>query len=199
MSELASTEGRTAGLAAAQAAAEAEIGAQELAGLTKEKVAALRVLFQQIGATAGQAAGGEVARAVLAKINMETLLAEVRVAAAASGEKYAVKAREFQKLAIKIAEDAGGKAGEKLGEQEGGVSGEEAGEISGGEAGRLAGQVRAQSRILNINVIPSFFPVEDRRRDCRRGGRAGWSRGRDASREEVWIPGWSGGGNEGGY
>ena len=78
---------------------------------------------------------------------MEALLGEVKAAAAASGEKYAVKAREFQKLATKIAEDAGGKAGEKLGEQEGGVSGEEAGEISGGEAGRLAGQVSYQKSV----------------------------------------------------
>ena len=141
VSELASGEGRAAGLAAAQKAAEEEIVKQDLTGMTKDKVSALRVLFQQIGATAGTAAGGGVAKAVLGKINMEALLGEVRAAAGASGEKYAVKAREFQKLATKIAEDAGGKAGEKLGEQEGGVSGEEAGEISGGEAGRTAGQV----------------------------------------------------------
>merc|ERR1719479_129371 len=81
VTELASVEGRTAGLAAAQTAAEEEIGKQDLAGMRKEKVSALRVLFQQIGATAGQAAGGEVAKAVLAKINMESLLVEVRAAA----------------------------------------------------------------------------------------------------------------------
>ena len=144
VSDLVSAEGRAVGLAAAQAAAEAEIGKQDLTGMTKDKVSALRVLFQQIGATAGSAAGAGLAKAVLGKINMEALLGEVRAAAGASGEKYAVKAREFQKLATKIAEDAGGKAGEKLGEQEGGLSGEEAGEISGGEAGRLAGQVRSQ-------------------------------------------------------
>ena len=42
----------------------------------------------------------------------------MRTAAAVAGEKYAVKAREFQKLAIKIAEEAGGRAGEKEGEKE---------------------------------------------------------------------------------
>ena len=139
VSELASAEGRTAGLAAAQTAAEEEIGKQELAGMTKEKVSALRVLFQQIGATAGQAAGVGVAKAVLAKINMESLLVEVRAAAAASGEKYAVKAREFQKLAMKIAEDAGGQAGEETGEAEGGESGEAEGGAAGERVGREEG------------------------------------------------------------
>ena len=86
--------------------------------MTKDKVSALRVLFQEIGATAGKAEAAGVAKSVLGKISMESLLAQVAVAAAASGEKYAVKAREFQKLATKIAEDAGAKAGEKIGEQE---------------------------------------------------------------------------------
>ena len=110
-------------------------------GMTKDKVSALRVLFQEIGAKAGKTEAATAAKSVLGKISMESLLAQVATAAAASGEKYAVKAREFQKLATKIAEDAGGKTGEKIGEQEGGVAGEEAGQESGGEAGRLAGQV----------------------------------------------------------
>ena len=86
--------------------------------MTKDKVSALRVLFQELGAAAGKAEAASVAKAVLGKISMERLLGEVATAAGASGEKYAVKAREFQKLATKIAEDAGAKAGEKIGEQE---------------------------------------------------------------------------------
>merc|ERR1719147_364674 len=65
---------------------------------------------------------------------------EVKTAASEAGEKYAIKAREFQRLATKIAEEAGSKSGEKTGEQEGGEAGEEAGEIAGEKAGRLAGQ-----------------------------------------------------------
>ena len=77
---------------------------------------------------------------LLSKINMEAVLTEVKVAAAAAGEKYAVKAREFLKLATKIAEEAGGKAGEKVGEQDGGEAGEEAGQAAG-EKGRKKGSI----------------------------------------------------------
>ena len=110
--ELASAEGKSAGLAVAQKAAEEEVGKQDLTGLSQDRVSALRVLFQEIGAKAGKAEAAAVAKSVLSKLNMEALPAEVKLSAAAAGEKYAIKAREFQKLATKIAEEAGGKAGQ---------------------------------------------------------------------------------------
>merc|ERR1719245_206316 len=138
--EVASVEGRAVGIAAGEKAALEEIQKQDLKSMTQEKVAALRALFQQVGANSGKEAGAQMSKALLSKINMEAVFAEVKVAAAASGEKYCIKAREFQKLATKIAEEAGGKAGEKHGEQQGGEAGEEAGQEAGEKAGRAAGQ-----------------------------------------------------------
>merc|ERR1711962_3526 len=57
-----------------------------------------------------------------------------------AAEKYAIKAREFQRLATKIAEEAGGKIGEEIGEEEGASVGGEAGGIAGERVGREAGE-----------------------------------------------------------
>ena len=78
-------------------------------------------------------------KSVLEKLDMEALRSEARTASSAAAEKYAVKAREFQKLAMKIAEDAGGQSGEETGEAEGGESGEAAGGAAGEKVGREAG------------------------------------------------------------
>merc|ERR1712200_404159 len=73
-------------------------------------------------------------------INLEIVMAEVKKAASAAAEKYAIKAREFQKLACKIAEEAGGKVGEEIGEELGGDAGEEAGGEAGERVGRESGK-----------------------------------------------------------
>ena len=45
------------------------------------------------------------------KIEVMDVMAEAKTAAIAAAEKYSVKAREFCKMGIKIAEEAGAKAG----------------------------------------------------------------------------------------
>merc|ERR1711936_698159 len=117
-----------------------EITKHNLKGMTKEQVSELRSLFSEVGLKAGREAGLSIAKTIFSKIEMHTIITEVKKEATAAGEKYAVKAREFQKMAIKIAEEAGSKSGEKTGDQEGGEAGEEAGEIAGEKAGRIAGQ-----------------------------------------------------------
>merc|ERR1712106_842951 len=138
--EIASSEGRSVGSLAGEKAGIEEIPKQNLKGMTKEQVSALRVLFAEVGVKAGREAGFSIAKSVFSKIKMETIMIEVKTAASAAGEKYAIKAREFQRLAMKIAEEAGSKSGGKSGEQEGGEAGEEAGETAGEKAGRVAGQ-----------------------------------------------------------
>jgi len=140
VTETASAEGKSIGLVAGEKAGTEEATKQDLKGMTKDQVAALRAHFTSVGAKAGKEACLSISKSVFQKINMETIIVEVKKAATAAGEKYAIKAREFQRLATKIAEEAGCKSGEKTGEQEGGEAGEEAGEIAGEKAGRIAGQ-----------------------------------------------------------
>ena len=73
------------------------------------------------------------------KIEAEVIRTEVRKVARASAEKYAIKAREFHKMAIRIAEEAGAKFGSSVGEEEGENAGEDAGGIVGEKVGREAG------------------------------------------------------------
>jgi hypothetical protein len=120
-----------------------ELNKLQLVEICKEKVTALRGVFAEAGVRAGRESGIALAKSVLAKISLEAILDEVKSASAAAGEKYAVKAREFQRLCAKIAEEAGGNAGEEEGENVGGEAGEaaggDAGENVGREAGRKAG------------------------------------------------------------
>ena len=137
--EVAREEGRLAGLAEVEVVSKEELAKENLQGLSKEKVSQLRQKFTELGKSVGLRAGRSVVKSVLAKLDLELLRSEARSAASAAAEKYAVKAREFQKLAMKIAEDAGGLAGEETGESEGGESGEAAGGSAGERVGREAG------------------------------------------------------------
>ena len=110
-----------------------------MSGLSKDKVSQLRQTFTELGKSVGLRVGRNVVKSVLEKLDLEALRSEARAASSAAAEKYAVKAREFQKLAMKIAEDAGGQAGEETGEAEGGESGEAAGGAAGEKVGREAG------------------------------------------------------------
>merc|ERR1719470_20082 len=120
ITEIATSEGRSVGSLAGEKAGIEEVPKQNLKGMSKDQVAALRMHFAEVGLKAGREAGLSIAKSVFAKIKMETIMSEVKTAASAAGGKYAIKAREFQRLATKIAEEAGSKSGEKTGEQEGG-------------------------------------------------------------------------------
>merc|ERR1719422_2113681 len=148
--EIAAVEAKSVGISAGEKAALEEVSKQDLKAMTKDRVGALRALFQDIGVKAGQEAGAQISAALLSKINMEAVLTEVKVAAAAIGEKYAVKAREFLKLATKIAEEAGGEAGEEAGQAAGEKAGREAGqkigeEIAGEEGGKVGAEAGARA------------------------------------------------------
>ena len=118
----------------------------------------MRQTFTELGKSVGLRVGRNVVKPVLEKLDLELLRTEARTASSAAAEKYAVKAREFQKLAMKIAEDAGGQAGEETGESEGGETGEAeggaAGEKVGREAGAVAGQaIAGRERDLEIRFV----------------------------------------------
>ena len=140
------------------------VNAKQIAGLSKEKVSQLRQKFTELGKSVGLRSGRNVVKSVLEKLDLELLRTEARTASSAAAEKYAVKAREFQKLAMKIAEDAGGQAGEETGEAEGGESGEAeggaAGERVGREAGAAAGRAIAgrgrEREEFDLNIIDNF-------------------------------------------
>jgi len=138
--EIAAEEGRASGAILGESVALKEASKQNMKGMSKEKVAELRNMFSQIGTKAGIEAGISIAKTILSKINMEVVITEAKQAATSSAEKYAVKAREFQKLAMKIAEEAGCTSGEETGEEQGGIAGEEAGGAAGEKVGREAGK-----------------------------------------------------------
>ena len=86
---------------------------------------------------------GYILKLAFSKVEAEAVRIEVRKVAISAAEKYAVKAREFHKMSIRIAEEAGAKTGAMLGEEIGEVAGEEAGGIIGEKVGREAGQKAA--------------------------------------------------------
>ena len=137
--EIAKEEGKLASLAEAEVVSKEELSKENLQGLSKEKVSQLRQKFTELGKSVGLRTGRSVVKSVLSKLDLEHLRSEAIKASTTAAEKYAVKAREFQKLAMKIAEDAGGLAGEETGETEGGESGEAAGGAAGERVGREAG------------------------------------------------------------
>ncbi len=77
----------------------------------------MRQLFGEAGAKAGREAGLKVGKLSFAKIDAQVVMAEVRTAAIAAAEKYSIKAREFHKMAVKIAEEAGKKTGSVVGKE----------------------------------------------------------------------------------
>ena len=83
--------------------------------MSGRKVAALREAFAALGSKAGREAGIKVGKLAFQKIEVQAVMAEVKTAAIAAAEKYSVKAREFCKMGIKIAEEAGAKAGKAAG------------------------------------------------------------------------------------
>merc|ERR1712088_581685 len=107
--------------------------------VTDEKIAEIRKQFEQIGTATGQAHGIKVTKTAFSQIKTETILEATKSAAFEAAEKYATKAREFCKMAVKIAEDAGGKAGAEAGELEGMEKGEEEGGNVGEQVGKEAG------------------------------------------------------------
>lgn len=78
----------------------------------------LREQFSQLGGRAGAAAGRATAAELLAGLELSQVEGEARRAAVVAAEKYALKAREFEKLAGKVGEEAGLGAGEESGELE---------------------------------------------------------------------------------
>ena len=137
--EMAKEEGKNAAVKEAESVSQQKISSENLKALSKEKIAQLKQKYTEIGQSVGIATGKNVAKSVLSKLDMELLQTEARAAASAAAEKYAIKAREFQKLAMKIAEDAGGVAGEETGEEEGAEAGEQEGGAAGERVGREAG------------------------------------------------------------
>ena len=71
------------------------------------QVTAMRQQFTETGLHAGREAGRKVGKLALERLNFAELKEEVRKVAIASAEKYAIKAREFVKMAIRIAEESG--------------------------------------------------------------------------------------------
>ena len=67
----------------------------------------MRQQFTETGLHAGREAGRKVGKLALERLNFAELKEEVRKVAIASAEKYAIKAREFVKMAIRIAEESG--------------------------------------------------------------------------------------------
>ena len=116
-----------------------EAGKFDWKSISKDKVTALRNAFAEAGAKAGREAGQKVGKLAFSKIEVDVIKTEVRKVAMASAEKYAIKAREFHKMAIRIAEEAGAKFGSSVGEEEGADGGEDAGGIVGEKVGRESG------------------------------------------------------------
>ena len=108
------------------------------------QVTAMRQQFAEQGTIAGREAGRKVGKLALDKLNFEELKTEVRKVAIVSAEKYAVKAREFVKMAVRIAEEAGAKSGSTLGKQLGIENGEDVGGDVGEKVGREAGEKAAR-------------------------------------------------------
>ena len=124
----------------------------------------MRQLFSERGVHAGREAGRKVGKLALEKINFQELKVEVRKVAIASAEKYAVKAREFVKMAVRIAEEAGAKSGSELGRQLGLENGEEIGSTVGEKVGREAGEKAARDLagkflLFICNVVYFFFQI----------------------------------------
>ena len=67
----------------------------------------MRQQFTETGLHAGREAGRKVGKLALERLNFAELKEEVRKVAIASAEKYAIKAREFVKMAVRIAEESG--------------------------------------------------------------------------------------------
>merc|ERR1712213_275638 len=108
--------------------------------ITDEKITEIRKQFEQIGTTTGQTYGIKITKTAFSQIKTESILEATKLAAFEAAEKYATKAREFCKMAVKIAEDAGGKAGAEAGELEGMEKGEEEGGNVGERVGKEAGE-----------------------------------------------------------
>ena len=121
------------------------------------QVTAMRQQFAEQGTIAGREAGRKVGKLALDKLNFEELKIEVRKVAIASAEKYAVKAREFVKMAVRISEEAGGKSGAALGKQLGIENGEDVGGDVGEKVGRDAGEKAARELAgkTNVKVVAS--------------------------------------------
>merc|ERR1719436_1863570 len=100
--ELAVAEGRMAGGQAGEAVGKEEAAKYDF----KTQSANCRAVFMEMGAKAGRTNGLTIAKSVLGKLKIEEFMGEVKEAAGVAGAKYAKKALEFQKMAIKIAEEA---------------------------------------------------------------------------------------------
>merc|ERR1719245_1908792 len=137
--ESAKMEGKTKALQETEIYCKQQLEKENLKALTKEKIAKLKEKYSDIGRSVGINSGKAAAKICISKLDIEVLKKEAAQAASIAAEKYAIKAREFQKLAMKIAEDAGGVSGEETGEEEGGEAGEKEGGIAGEKVGREAG------------------------------------------------------------
>ena len=73
-------------------------------------------------------------------LNLLTVLEVAKSASVVAAEKYAIKAREFCKMAAKISVEAGGKSAAECAKNEAGEEGEAEGEKVGEEAGRESGK-----------------------------------------------------------
>ena len=118
-----------------------EAGKFDWKSISKDKITTLRAAFAEAGFNAGQQAGRKVGKLAFSKIEVEAIKVEVRKVAIASAEKYAIKAREFHKMAVRIAEEAGAKFGASIGEEEGTEAGEVAGGIVGEKVGKESGEL----------------------------------------------------------
>ena len=127
-----------------RAAAHEEVSKTDFKAIAGLQVTAMRQLFSERGVKAGREAGRKVGKLALEKLNFQELKVEVRKVAIASAEKYAVKAREFVKMAVRIAEEAGAKSGAEIGRQLGLEHGEEVGSVVGEKVGREAGEKAAR-------------------------------------------------------
>jgi len=137
--ESAKVEGKTKALQETEIYCKQQLEKENLKALTKEKIAKLKEKYSDIGRSVGINSGKAAAKICISKLDIEVLRKEAVQAASIAAEKYAIKAREFQKLAMKIAEDAGGVSGEETGEEEGAISGEQEGGAAGERVGRDSG------------------------------------------------------------
>merc|ERR1719436_1352826 len=117
VAEIAVSAGSQVGSQAGEQAGTAEAAKYDFKDTSKD----CRGLFMEIGAKAAKTACISIVQSVFTHVKMETIVMEARKHSAIAAEKYAIKAREFQKLAIKIAEEAGGAAGEECGEADGAI------------------------------------------------------------------------------
>jgi len=139
LKEMSKEEGKIVAAKEAELSCQQQITKENLKSLSKDKIAQLKQKYTEMGQQIGLEVGKKIAKSTLTKLDMEKLKSEAIKASAIAAEKYAIKAREFQKLAMKIAEDAGGASGEETGEEEGGEAGEKEGGIAGEKVGREAG------------------------------------------------------------